>query len=122
MKFEINGREWEIKEVEQEEFWIDDGEKDKIGTKDYYTTYHFGRCIYSKQEIWIWKEASEEQKRKTLYHELMHCYRGSYIGFYDLDGQSEDFWCDISANAHDIIHKITEEYFKEKEIDKKKGK
>ena len=46
----------------------------------------------------------------------MHCYRGMYVGFYDLDGQSEDFWCDLSANAHDIIHGITEGYFRE--IDK----
>lgn len=114
MKFKINDREWTIKEVSQEEFWKDEGEEDKIGTPEYNTTYHFGRCIYKKQEIWLWKDISKEQKKKTLYHELMHCYRGSYIGFFDLDGQTEDFWCDISANSHDIIHKIVEEYCKSK--------
>ena len=25
---------------------------------------------------------------------------------------SEDDWADISANSHDIIHKIVEDYFK----------
>ena len=112
MKFKINDREWTIKEVNQEEFWKDEGEEDKIGTAEYKNTYHFGRCIYSRQEIWLWKDVSKEQKRKTLYHELMHCYRGSYFGFFDLDGQTEDFWCDISANSHDIIHRIVEDYFK----------
>lgn len=113
MKFKMNGRIWTIKEVEQEKFWIDDGEKEKIGTQEYHKEYYFGRCQYGIQEIWIWKDISKEQKRKTLYHELMHCYRGSYFGFFDLDGQTEDFWCDVSANSHDIIHRIVEEYFKE---------
>lgn len=27
---------------------------------------------------------------------------------------SEDDWADITANSHDIIHKIVEDYFKEK--------
>lgn len=112
MKFLMNDREWTIKEVEQEEFWKDEGEEEKIGSKEYHTNYHFGRCIFSTREIWLWKDVSEEQKRKTLYHELMHCYRGMYIGFYDIDGQDEDMWCEISANSHDIIHKIVEDYFK----------
>lgn len=111
MKFTINGREWTIKEVEQEAFWEDDGDKELIGKKEWYTTYHFGRCIFKNQEIWLWKDISKEQKKNTLYHELMHCYKGSYFGFYDLDNQNEDFWCDVSANSHDIIHKIAEDYF-----------
>lgn len=114
MKFKINDREWIIKEVSQEEFWRDEGLEEKIGTPEYNTTYHFGRCLYKTQEIWIWKDISKEQKRKTLYHELMHCYRGSYITFMDVNGQDEDFWCDIIANSHDIIHKIVEDYFKNK--------
>ena len=113
MKFKINDREWTIKEVEQEEFWKDEGEESKIGTPEYHTTYHFGRCIYKIQEIWLWKDISIEQKRKTLYHELLHCYRGSYISMNELSGD-EDFWCDVTSNSHDIIHKIVEEYFKKK--------
>jgi len=113
MKFKMNDREWTIKEVSQEKFWEDDGDKDKIGTKDYFTSYHFGRCIYKNQEIWLWKDVSKEQKKKTLYHELLHCYRGNYITYSELSGD-EDLWCDISANAHDIIHKIVEDYFKKK--------
>lgn len=113
MKFKMNNREWIIKEVNQEEFWKDEGCEDKIGTPEYHNTYHFGRCLFKTQEIWLWKDVSKEQKRNTLYHELLHCYRGMYFTFCNLNGQDEDLWCDISANSHDIIHKIVENYFKE---------
>ena len=52
----------------------------------------------------------KEQKRQTLLHELMHCYVWSYVcGFNNI---SEEALCDISANSHDIIHEIVENYFK----------
>ena len=114
MKFKMNDREWEIKEVEQEKFWIDEGEADKIGTPEYCNTYHFGRCLFKTQEIWLWKDVSKEQKRKTLIHELTHCYRGMYCTFMDLNNCDEDFWCDIASNSHDIIHDIVDRYFKDK--------
>lgn len=106
MKFKMNDREWTIIEVEQKAFWDDD--KKEIDE----TSYFFGRTKYENQEIWLYKELSKEQKKKTLYHELMHCYRGSYITFSSLDNQDEELWCDISANSHDIIHDIVERYFK----------
>lgn len=107
MNFEINGRNWKIKEIEQKYFWEDDGELDKMNNEEYF----FGRTKYDLQEIWICKDISIEQKRKTLYHELLHCYRGMYLTFSTLDGQNEELWCDICANSHDIIHKIVEDYF-----------
>lgn len=109
MKFKMNDREWVIKEVEQSVFWQDDGELDKINNKEHY----FGRTKYASNEIWIDKDIPIDLKKKTLYHELMHCYKGSFICFYDLNGQDEDFWCELSANSHDIIHKIVKEYFDE---------
>jgi len=112
MNFKMNDRIWTIKEVEQEEFWKDEGEEDKIGTQEYSTSYYFGRCIFKTQEIWLWKTISKEQKRKTLYHELMHCYRGMYLTLNEIDNQTEDFWCDMTANSHDIINNIVGEYFK----------
>ena len=107
MKFTMNDREWLIKEVEQSAFWEDDGQLDKMTDKEYY----FGRTKFNIREIWISKELSKEQKRKTLYHELMHCYRGMYFTFATLDGQDEELWCDIVSNSHDIIHSIVEDYF-----------
>lgn len=107
MKFTINNLQWQIIEVEQKVFWEDSNELEKMNNKEYY----FGITHFDTQEIWIYKHISKEQKRKTLYHELMHCYRGSYLTFASIDNQDEDIWCDISANSHDIIHKIVEDYF-----------
>lgn len=108
MEFEINGNKWKIIEVPQEDFWEYDGELDKMNKREYY----FGRCHFDLQTIWLWKDQSEGQKKKTLYHELMHCYRGSFLSFSELDNQPEDVWCDLVANSHDIITKIVEDYFK----------
>lgn len=104
----MNGRKWTIKEVPQEAFWEDDNELDKMNSKEYY----FGRTHFNTQEIWLWEGASKEQKRKTLIHELVHCYRGSYFTFASLDGQDEDLWCDIVSNSFDIINEIITNYFK----------
>ena len=110
MEFEINGRKWKIIEVPQKKFWEDSGELDKMNNEETY----FGRTKYKSQEIWLDEELPICTKRKTLLHELMHCYKGSYICFYDLNGQDEDFWCELSANSHDIIHEIVDKYFNQK--------
>lgn len=106
MEFKMNGETWTIKEVEQEEFWKDDNELDKMNSKEYY----FGRCKFATQEIWLWANMADDIKKKTLYHELMHCYRGCYITLNDFKNCDEDFVCDLTANSHDIIHKIVEDY------------
>ena len=103
MKFEINGKQFIIKEVEQNKLM--EYKQDTEG-------YFYGQTHFQTQEIWIDKELTKEQKRRTLYHELMHCYIVSYITTQDLTYE-EELLCDISANSHDIIHKIVEDYFKE---------
>lgn len=101
MKFEMNGRTYIIKEVSQEDLRLQNGEIEGE---------YFGLTIPSKQEIWLWEELLKEQKRKTLLHELAHCYMFNYITFNNTEF-SEDTWADIFANSHDIIHKIVEDYF-----------
>lgn len=100
----MNGRTYEIKEVSQEKMLEENGE---INGK------YFGLTIPDKQEIWLWEKLSSEQKRKTLCHELMHCYIFNFITFNDVE-ISEDTWADVSANSHDVIHEIVEEYFRNK--------
>lgn len=109
MEFSMNGNTWLIKQVDQRTFWEDDDELDKMNNRECY----FGRTKYDKKEIWLWNKISREQKIKTLYHELLHCYRGSYITFNELNNTSEDIWCDITANSHDIIDSIANEYDKQ---------
>lgn len=43
----------------------------------------------------------------------MHAYIREYLTTRDVE-PDEEMMCDISANSHDIIHKIVTEYFKEK--------
>lgn len=107
--FDMNGVKWMIKEVEQKTFWEDDHQEFKDNG-----TYYFGRCKVDTLEIWLWKDiASIEQKKKTLYHELMHAYIYSYISFNDVQYDIDTF-CDISANSHNLIHNIVDNYFRMK--------
>ena len=103
MKFKMNDRDWEIKEVDQNkmrELENDDNEKN---------TY-FGLTTYESQTIWLWKDLHPNQKRQTLIHELFHCYVGCYYSFQDT-AYTEELVCNLVGNSHDIIHKIVEDYF-----------
>ena len=102
MKFEMNNVEYTIIEVSQQEFW------------DYHVDeqdgYSYAQCHFQTQELWIDKDLPIEKKRKTLYHELTHVYIREYLTSRDIS-PNEEVLCDISANSHDIIHKIVEDYF-----------
>jgi len=104
MKFEMNGRTFEIKKVSENELWGDVGEHQKRNEN------YFGRFRPYSQEIWLSNELSDEQLKYTLMHELMHCYLWSYNCSFE--SLNEEDLCNLSANSHDIIHKIVENYFK----------
>lgn len=106
MKFKMNGVEFTIKEVDQlkmREWQVEEEDG-----------YYYGQTHFMTQEVWIEGSLSKEKKRKTLYHELMHVYIREYLTTRDINFDDEEVLCDISANAHDIIHKIVEEYFKKR--------
>ena len=109
MKFKMNDRTWKIKELSQEEIrkHIEDY---KYDGKPFETGKYYGQTYFDEQIIYIDKDLHIEQKRQTLMHELMHCYIGCYL--YDFKSFDEENICNISANSHDIIHKIVEDYFK----------
>lgn len=110
MKFKMNDREWEIIELSQEEIrerfreYKYDGEP-KEGR-------YFGLTYLDNSKIYIDKDLCLDQKKQTLKHELMHCYIGCYLFNVEKEYTEEDL-CNISANSHDIIHKIVEDYFGE---------
>lgn len=104
MKFKMNNRTWEIKEVDAK--WI----LDLLNEESPGSTYCFGATKYNLQTIFLNKEMPNETKKQTLYHELMHCYIWNYLS--NQFEYNEEQLCDISANSHDIIHKIVEDYFK----------
>lgn len=100
--FRINRSDYVIKEVSQEELL-----KTIVDEED---GYYYGQTRFPIQTIFIDKDLSYERKKKTLYHELMHVYIREYLTTRDIS-PNEEVMCDISANSHDIIHDIVEEYF-----------
>jgi Zn-dependent peptidase ImmA (M78 family) len=103
MKFKINNRQWNIEEVESN-FLLK-----KYKEYDEQALYCFGMTKYEIQTIFINKDMDKEVKKQTLYHELMHCYIWNYSNIHN--EYTEEELCDLSANSHDIIHKIVEDYF-----------
>lgn len=105
MKIKMNDHEWEIKELPKEEI-------KKIYEEETQeeTLMVYGLTKYDNHKIYINEELCYDMKRKTLMHELMHCYKEEYISL-ELDEIDEETLCNISANSHDIIHRIVEEYF-----------
>ncbi len=111
MDFNINNRNWKIKEVSQEVMrqTIKDYKYDGEPKEGKY----FGLTYIDKQIIYIDEDLHIEQKKQTLLHELMHCYIGCYL-FNSSHGYDEEDLCNISASSHDIIHEIVDKYFHNK--------
>lgn len=107
MKFLMNNREWEIKELSQDEMretFTKYDQKQESGR-------YFGLTWADTGMIYLDKDLCLGQKIQTLKHELMHCY--IYCHLFDGDkSYTEEDLCNISANAHDSIHEIVVKYFK----------
>lgn len=121
MKFKMNGVEYIIKEVSQEEYKkyrVEEDKKNQVEiTNDINTGVFFGASHQYVNVIFLDKDLPFDRKRKTLIHELTHCYIAEYITHQEKN-YDEEMVADISANSHDIIHKIVEDYFKDYVIDK----
>lgn len=107
MKFKINNKTWEIKELSQEDM--------KAELKKHYDTVesngkYFGLTYADIQTIFLDKDLCPERKRSTLLHELGHCYIVTYITHQDKNYNEEDV-TDIISNSHDIIREIVDKYF-----------
>ena len=107
MTFFMNNHEWQIVELARED--IKKIYEQEMGEE---TIYVYGLTKYDNHKIYINEELCHDMKRKTLMHELMHCYKEEYVSL-SLDEIDEETLCNISANSHDIIHKIVEKYFNE---------
>ena len=109
MKFKMNNHEWELLEISKEN--IKELYEKEMNEE---TLYVYGLTKYDNHKIYINEELCFDMKRKTIMHELMHCYIEEYVSL-ELDDYKEETLCNISANSHDIIHKIVEDYFNRKE-------
>jgi len=108
MKFKINGQNWTIKELSQKEI----RENSQCHGEDFQGKgRYFGVCWHDTQEIFIDKDLHQERKRKTLIHELTHCYIASFIKHSESNYDEEEV-ADIVSNSHNIITPIINRYFK----------
>lgn len=107
MKFKINNIDYIIIEKTKEEMFGAVKEPNKEDGKDY-----LGLHFSAKNEIWLLNTLKKQQKRRTLLHELMHAYVWCYLN--NIKQIDEEDLCDISANSHDIINRISKEFFNKK--------
>lgn len=98
MKFEINGTEWIIRDVDEATI---NNEMKQDGT--------LGCTIYKKQEILLLKDQANVVK--TLKHELTHVwmYEYGHTGDDDTTYNHEDV-CEIVASINDFINEIVNRY------------
>ena len=102
MKFKMNDSDWEIKEISNAEMNV-------LVSSDKQETFTHGTTQYDCNTIFINKETPN--KKKTLYHELTHCFMYEYgHNQWNKEFDNEDV-CEIMASSHDMIHEIVEEYF-----------
>lgn len=115
MKFKLNDIEFEIIEVNQKEYKEYRKKEDEsldCEKEDLSKGVFFGATHTFQNKVFLDKGMPKDRKRKTLIHELTHAYINEYITHMEKQ-YDEETVADISANSHDIIHKIVSDYFKE---------
>ena len=112
-KFKINNESWIIREFSQKEIYDRMKERAKFGYRDISEDIgrFFGVTLHDDMEILLDKDLPYERKKKTLIHELTHCYISTNIT-HEEKTYDEEMVADIVANSHHIIKAIVEDYFK----------
>ena len=116
MYFEINNMTWEIIEKTQAEIKeeINKKEANEDENPKNIARRFFGITYSDDLIIYLDKDLPKERKRRTLLHELTHCYIVSFITHQEKN-YDEEMVADIVCNSFDIISKVVERYFKEEE-------
>lgn len=117
MKFKINNVEWEILETSQLEIKKMQNKRFANNEENIEDTAHryYGVTYNDDCKIYLDKDIKQDRKRKTLLHELTHCYISSYITHQDKN-YDEETVSDIVSNSFDIILEIVSKYFYTEEV------
>lgn len=113
MYFKMNNVTYQIIELSQKDYKTYRKAEDKhvdCEETDTNKGVYFGATHCYRNIVFLDKSLPIDRKRKTLIHELTHCYIAEYITHEETQF-NEELVADISANSHDIIHKIVTEYF-----------
>lgn len=98
-KFKIKGNEWKV-EIVEEKYLLEEYHK---RSPEAYSC--FGLTFYKEHKIWIANELCEDEKLRTLRHELTHCYIWEN-GFYNVDFNNEELICDFVASISHFINLV----------------
>ncbi|MCI8482227.1 MAG: hypothetical protein HFJ27_04000 [Clostridia bacterium] len=106
MKFKINNREWEIKEISNADM------KNEYETEN---KFIHGITIYSENTICLNKDSKD--MIKNLKHELIHAWLYEYGHNQDEKEFNNEDVCEIVASSNDFINEVIEEYKKQNIIE-----
>lgn len=110
MKFTINNSEWEIIELNKEEFLKTKKKLDEeMIEKSEENSFVLGFCDNVHHKIYLNKYICKDELKRTLIHELGHCWLWSYGASYN--GYSEDALCDTLSSSFEFISDILKKYF-----------
>lgn len=97
--FKINNHKWYIEERPE----IDLLEEYHKRIPEAYSC--LGLTFYKEHKIWIAQELCDDEKMRTLKHELTHCYIWEN-GFYNVDFNNEELICDFVASIYNFINDV----------------
>ena len=109
MKFKINDCTYTISNVPGKE--LIEEYLDNHPGEDPRSVFVFGHTSYKEHTIKINEELHEEEKIKTLKHELCHCWMWNNAN-HGHEEYNEEHICEIVANSNSFINEIVEKYKK----------
>lgn len=107
MKFNCNGANYEITEVSLDEL-KEEYIKDHPNRKEE-EIFLYGRTSYINHTIKINKDLNEEEKIRTLKHELCHCWMWNTANS-SQEEYDEEHICEMVACSNDFINEVVKEY------------
>ena len=106
-KFKCNEMNYEIIESSLEELREDYIREHPNSKKE--EVFLYGRTDYTKHIIKINKDLNEEEKIRTLKHELCHCWMWNTANS-NQEEYNEEHICEIVACSNDFINEVISKY------------
>lgn len=108
-KFDMNGIEYTIKEVSNEE--IKECDKNDFPNEDNSNSLFYGLTRHNVNEVLLNKDCALDRKVSTLKHELTHVFlENSGIAYYGKQYTEEEV-CNIVSASTDFINTVVNNYF-----------
>lgn len=107
MKFKCNNMTYEIVEVEEDDLKEEYIKEHPNEKKE--DIFLYGRTSFTQHIIKLCKDLNEEEKIRTLKHELTHCWMWNTANC-NQENYNEEHICEIVACSNDFINEIVNQY------------